>query len=387
MTITTAAHKQSLAIPEGFFSQQPLIARAPGRINIIGEHTDYNNGFVLPAAIDKAVYVAVERRSDHIVRLYSTDYNEQYEFSLNSLAPTGTWCDYILGVVDQLQKAQLPITGFSLVLKGEVPIGAGLSSSAAVECAVAFALNELFDLGLSRITMAGIAQQAEHTFAGVRCGIMDQFASLLGKKGYAVKLDCKTLAYDYIPLQMEGLSIVLWNTNVKHSLASSAYNERREQCRQGVTWVTEKYDGVESLREVTPAMLEETVAARDALVYKRCKYVLDENARLLAACEHLASGNMQALGQKMFESHSGLQHAYEVSCPELDLLVDWVRDEPAVLGARMMGGGFGGCTINLVKENAVEMLSERIAARYYGQTGLQLTTHVARIENGAEIII
>jgi galactokinase len=288
-------------------------------------------------------------------------------------------------VADQLLKRGHALGGFNLVIDGDVPLGAGLSSSAAVECATALALNELFGLGLSRMELALIAQKAEHEFAGVMCGIMDQFASLFGKKDHAIRLDCRSLDYAYEPLKLEGFKILLLNTNVKHSLASSEYNTRRQQCEEGIALVQKHHPEVRSLRDVTPQMLEQGVQG-SGVIYNRCKYVVDENLRLLEGCEDLKQGNIAALGQKMFRTHDGLSKEYEVSCPELDFLVEAVRNNPDVLGARMMGGGFGGCTINLVREEAIDSLVEQLFKAYKTATGLELSAYVAAIESGSEVV-
>lgn len=369
------------------FSSQALIVRSPGRVNVIGEHTDYNEGFVLPAAIDKSVYVGVGERNDDEIHLYSLDFGQEHRSALSSLAPNAKgWPNYPLGVADQLLKAGYPLRGFNLVLGGDVPIGAGLSSSAAVECAVIFALNELFGLGIDKLDMVKIAQRAEHTFAGVMCGIMDQFASMFGKSGHALKLDCRSLDYELVPLDMDEVEIVLLNTNIKHSLASSEYNTRRQQCRQGVEWIQAEHPHVKSLRDATPEMLERIVAPKDATVYKRCHYVLDENRRLLEGCEELKKGNLAGLGERMFQSHEGLSKDYEVSCPELDFLVDFAKNHPGVLGARMMGGGFGGCTINLVEKNFIPHLLDSASKAYLQAMGRELTPIVARIGEGTEVV-
>lgn len=369
------------------FSTQPLIVRSPGRVNIIGEHTDYNEGFVLPAAIDKAIYIAIGKRDDDKVMLHSQEFREDHASSLHNLQRSSKhWPDYILGVTDQLMKKGCPLKGFNLVVDGNVPIGAGLSSSAAVECATIFALNELFGLQLSKLDMVRMAQKAEHEFAGVKVGIMDMFASMFGKKDHAIRLDCRSLDYEYEPLRLEGIRILLLNTNVKHSLSSSEYNTRRAQCEQGVEWVREHHPGVRSLRDATPDMLDKWVAPRDPVIYKRCRYVVEEIQRLLQGCEDLRRGDIAALGAKMFRTHEGLSREYEVSCPELDFLVDAVKGNPAILGARMMGGGFGGCTINLIKEDAIDELVKRISVSYQKQMGLELTAYVARIEDGTAVI-
>lgn len=367
-------------------NQTPLVVRSPGRVNIIGEHTDYNEGFVLPAAIDKAIYVAVSKRTDNIIHLYSVDFKERFEVSIDEIQPTKTWSTYILGVVDQLLQRGCKLGGFNLVMDGDVPIGAGLSSSAAVECCTAFALNELFNLQLEKLDMVLAAQKAEHTYAGVMCGIMDQFASMFGKKDYAIKLDCRSLQYEYVPLKLEGYKLLLLNTNVKHSLASSEYNTRRQECEQGVAWIKEHHPEVNSLRDATIDMLNEHVAPKDEVVYRRCKYVVEEKDRLLAGCSELQNGNLKGLGEKMFETHWGLSREYEVSCKELDFLVTAVQNNPDVLGARMMGGGFGGCTINLVKEGAIDALVKDITVTYKDAMGLDLSSYIAQIENGSEIV-
>ncbi len=365
------------------FAEQPIVFRSPGRINILGEHTDYNEGFVLPAAIDKSIYVAITKRTDNLVNLFAGDYNESFTTDTDNIKPAAIqWPNYILGVVDQLQKQGHTIGGFNLVIDGDIPIGAGLSSSAAVECAVAFALNDIFELGLSRLKMALLAQKAEHVFAGVHCGIMDQFASMFGKKNNAIKLDCRSLEYEYVPINLTGYKIILFNTNVKHSLASSEYNNRRKQCEEGVSIIAQNHPAVKSLRDVSMAMLKDNVAGIDSLIFKRCKYVVQENQRLLGACDDLKKGDVKALGKKMFETHHGLKHDYEVSCRELDFLVDYVKKNEAVAGARMVGGGFGGCTINLVKEDAVEKLVEQISAAYQEETNLTLSAYTVSIENG-----
>lgn len=368
------------------FEGEPLVVRSPGRVNIIGEHTDYNEGFVLPAAVDKAVWVAVAKRNDGQIGLFSVSYQEKMELALTDIQPSKNWPTYVLGVVDQLLKRGYAIGGFNLVLDGDVPIGAGLSSSAAVECAVVFALNELFGLGISKLEMVQIAQKAEHTYSGVLCGIMDMFASMFGKKDQVIRLDCRSLDYAYEPLQLDGYKLVLFNTNVKHSLASSAYNTRRQECEQGVAWVKAACPEVNSLRDVSVAMLDTHVAPKDALVYKRCRYVVDEISRLQAACSDLEQGDLSALGQKLYQTHQGLSSAYEVSCKELDFLVEAVKSESGVLGARMMGGGFGGCTINIVQDQAIANLSERLAEAYRKQMGLDLSAYIVTTSNGTALI-
>ena len=372
---------------ESRFGEKPLIVRSPGRVNIIGEHTDYNEGFVLPAAIDKAAYVAVGPRADDTISLYSEHFSEPYDVKLSDLKPTDKgWPNYVLGVADQLQQRGYAIKGFNLVLDADVPIGAGMSSSAAVECATAYALNELFDLDIEKIELVKIAQKAEQTFAGVMVGIMDQFASMHGKKDHVIKLDCRSLEYEYVPLQMEGYKLLLLNTNVKHALGDSEYNTRRKQCEEGVALVKAHHPEVHSLRDVTPEMLAQYIKPVDELIYRRCKYVVEENGRLLTGCEDLKRGDLQALGQKMFATHEGLSKDYEVSCKELDFLVDYVKGNTEVLGARMMGGGFGGCTINIVKEEAIAPLVEKVSADYKQAMNLELTHYIAVIEDGTSLI-
>jgi galactokinase len=367
--------------------ENPIIVRSPGRVNIIGEHTDYNDGFVLPAAIDKAAYVAVAKRTDDTISMYANEFSEAYETDVTGFTRTDKgWPNYILGVVDQLQKSGKAIGGFNLLVDGDIPLGAGLSSSAALECATVFALNELFGLQIEKPAMAPIAQHAEHEFAGVNCGIMDMFASLFGKKDHAISLDCRSLAYEYVPLKLNGYKILLLNTNVKHTLSSSAYNTRRKQCEQGVAWVKEHVPSVKALRDVSVEMLDEHVLPKDEQIYQRCRYVVDENTRLLEACEDLKKSDLQALGKKMFATHDGLSRLYEVSCTELDFLVEKVRGKEGVLGARMMGGGFGGCTINLVKEELIEELVATIEPAYHAATGLKLTYYVASVEDGTKQI-
>ncbi|MEO7307965.1 MAG: galactokinase [Ferruginibacter sp.] len=377
--------KKIISVFKEKFAEEPAVFRSPGRINILGEHTDYNEGFVLPAAIDKNIYVAITKRNDDQVHLFACDFNESFTTVTGNIKPVSMqWPNYILGVVDQLQKQGHTLTGFNLVIDGDIPIGAGLSSSAAVECAVIFALNTVFDLDLSRIQMVPLAQKAEHDFAGVNCGIMDQFASMFGKKNNAIKLDCRSLNYEYVPIKLDGYQIVLFNTNVKHNLAASAYNERRQQCETGVSMIAQDHPMVNSLRDVNMEMLKDRVEAADKLIFRRCKYVVQENERLLGACEDLKQGNIKALGAKMYQTHSGLRYDYDVSCKELDFLVDFVKPNDDVAGARMIGGGFGGCTINLVKEDAVEKLVTSVSTAYQEVMGLSLTTYNVSIENGTE---
>jgi galactokinase len=354
---------------------------SPGRINVIGEHTDYNEGFVLPAAIDKYGHVAASKRNDDIVSLFAIEYNEKFETTIADIKPIeGKWTNYILGVVDQLLKRNYKITGFNLIVTGDVPVGAGLSSSAAIECAVCYALDQMFDLKLSKFDIARISQIAEHTFPGVQCGIMDQFASVFGKKDHALKLDCRSLEYEEVPLVLKGYHIVLLNTNVKHSLASTAYNERRQQCSAGVKMVKEHVHDVLSLRDVTIQLLDKYVP--DPLIYKRCRFVVEENERVHKAVEQMKAGNIAGLGEQMFRSHEGLQSEYEVSCRELDWLVNAVRDNPIVAGARMMGGGFGGCTINIIKEGKIDELLNILSENYKREMGRELTYYLAETADG-----
>ncbi|RZK58499.1 MAG: galactokinase [Pedobacter sp.] len=369
------------------FDTDPLLVKSPGRINIIGEHTDYNGGLVMPAAINKAVYVAISSRNDREIHLFSETYQEKHISSINAVSKSEkSWANYILGVVDELLKRGFKISGFNLYLYGNVPLGAGLSSSAAIECATAYALAKLHQLAISNMDLALIAQKAEHEFAGVNCGIMDQFASVFGKQNYAMMLDCRTLTHEYIPIQLDGYKLVLFNTNVKHNLSDSAYNDRRKQCEQGVAWVKAHHPSVQFLRDVSEEMLTAHVLPKNVEVYTKCLYVVTEIERVNMARNALKKGDLNELGKLMLETHEGLSKAYEVSCEELDYLVDQVKDLDEVLGARMMGGGFGGCTINIVKDEAIDELIEKISKLYYNKFNLTLSSYVVETGNGSEVI-
>ncbi|GAB3695090.1 galactokinase [Spirosoma flavus] len=368
------------------FQAEPLLICSPGRVNLIGEHTDYNNGFVLPAAIDKAIYLAIGPRDDNKLHFIANDLDKTYQGELSNFVPTNTWADYLLGVVAQFKLAGYAIGGFNCVFGGTIPMGSGLSSSAALENAVGFALNELFELNLDRIDLVRISQRAENDFVGAKVGIMDMFASMMGKADHVIKLDCRSLDYTYAPLRMDGISIVLCDSRVKHSLVTSEYNTRRSECESGVRFLQTFYPEVESLRDVTMTMLDHHLRETNPLIYRRCAYVVQENERLLSGVAALEAGNVSAFGQLMYGSHEGLSKWYEVSCPELDLLVDIARQQPGVLGARMMGGGFGGCTINLVRENALDAFSEQITKQYKAQTGKETYIHICKIQDGTNLI-
>ncbi|MCC5942991.1 MAG: galactokinase [Balneolaceae bacterium] len=370
------------------FGNQFILIEAPGRVNLIGEHTDYNDGFVLPAAIDKAIWLALNLNNENRVRLFSVDMNEEYEIELStSLNKSGKgWPDYILGVVDQLQKHGMETTGFDCVFGGNVPIGAGLSSSAALESGVLYGLAERNGWEISLMKMAQIAQKAENEFVGVQCGIMDQFASLNGKAAHALKLDCRTLDYEAVPLQDPDFKIVLCDTGVRRELAGSEYNIRRQQCEKGVSIIQETHPKVKKLRDVTLKVLKDHKDKMEPVVFDRCLFVIEENNRVLDACEDLEQNDIDAFGEKMFLSHDGLKNKYEVSCKELDVLVDIARDVDGVIGSRMMGGGFGGCTINLVRTGSVESFKDIIQKSYKAETGLDTEVYVTAISDGTRLV-
>ncbi len=347
-----------------------VIVRSPGRINLIGEHTDYNEGFVLPSAIDRAIYLAVGPRRGSDVSLTSLDLNDQIQFNVREAAKSKkAWANYLIGVVHQLNEAGYRIGGFNCVFSGDIPIGAGMSSSAGVEAGLAFALNSIFDLGIGRRDLAKIAQRSENEFVGVRCGIMDQFANLLSKGESALHLDCRSLQFEHIPFTRKDLEFVLCDTGVKHSLASSEYNLRREQCETGAGIIRKYFTGVRSLRDVEPEMLREHKGELGDMIYGRCEYVVEENARVNLAGKYLRQNDYDKFGELLYASHEGLRDRYQVSCRELDILVDAATKIDGVLGARMMGGGFGGCTLNLVERDSAEEFKSKIRKSYERDTG------------------
>jgi len=365
------------------YPDQPLLVRSPGRVNLIGEHTDYNMGFVLPAAIDRAMYFAIARRADRRCRMHAVDVGEDHECALDDLRRSDRgWPNYLMGVVDQLLREGHRPGGFNCVFGGDVPIGAGVSSSAALEAGLAFGLNRLFALGMSDLEIVQLAQKAENEFVGVRCGIMDQYANVFGRKNHVLRIDCRSLEHVYSPFDSRTASIVLFNSGVSHSLASSEYNRRREECSDGVAVIQKRHPEVAALRDASAAMVEESAQSMPGAVYRRCRYVVEENARVLRAGALLAEGDLRAFGALLWQTHDGLRGLYEVSCAELDYLVDAVREDAAVYGARLMGAGFGGCTINVVRADAVEDVAGRTAERYRGEFNIDLETYVMSIGSG-----
>jgi len=370
------------------FDEVPRMFRSPGRINLIGEHTDYNGGFVLPASVDKAVYFALTPRSDDWVYLQAVDLDETYKFRLSDLSkPDCEWPYYQLSVLDQLQKHEIKISGFQASFGGDVPVGAGMSSSAALECCLLFALNEVFDLGLDRLEIVKMAQKAENEYVGVNCGIMDQFASVFGRSQSVIRLDCRSLEYEYFPFPMEEYLLILCDTTVKHSLADTEYNLRRQECEQGVAILQKYHPAIQSLRDVTPRLVKEHEAEMGPVVYRRCKYMTEEIERVQQACELLLDGDLEGFGKKMYATHDGLQYEYEVSCPELDFLVAQTRTNPDVVGARMMGGGFGGCTINLVRRTEADVFESAMKAAYRREYDIELPCYRVNITKGTTELV
>lgn len=372
-----------------FSNNDPLIIRSPGRVNLIGEHTDYNEGFVLPAAVDKHLIIGLAKNNSDRSHIFSVDFDQNFEFSVNddqfSHSSMG-WPNYIMGVVEQLKNNEYQLGNFDCVFSGNVPIGAGMSSSAALEGGIIFGLSELFDLQVNPLDMVRFGQKAENVFVGVQCGIMDQFINIFGKDNQALRLDCRSLEYEYYPFDNEDFRIVLCDSKVKHELSSSEYNVRRQQCEAGVKILQKKNSSVKSLRDATLQMLNDVKSEMEPVIFNRCKYVVEENMRVEKACEALKEADFEAFGELMFASHAGLQHEYEVSCEELDILVEQAKKIDGLIGARMMGGGFGGCTINLVKKESAESFTEKIKALYHEATGKDIEVYNTSIESGVTLV-
>ncbi len=356
---------------------------SPGRINLIGEHTDYNGGFVFPGAIDKGMVAELKINGTNKVRAYSIDLKDYVEFGLNEEdAPRASWARYIFGVCREIIKRGGKIAGFNTAFAGDVPLGAGMSSSAALESTYAYALNDMFDCGIDKFELAKIGQATEHNYCGVNCGIMDQFASVFGKAGHLIRLDCRSLEYQYFPFNPEGYRLVLLDSVVKHELASSAYNDRRRSCENVVAAIQKRHPHVEFLRDANMDMLNEVKGEITAEDYMRAEYVIGEVQRVLDVCDALECGDYETVGQKMYETHHGMSKLYEVSCEELDFLND-IAKECGVTGSRVMGGGFGGCTINLVKNELYDHFVETAKMRYKEKYGRLPKVYDVVISDGA----
>ena len=380
-------HMKSAELAQHFkdlFGSPPRIFCAPGRVNLLGEHTDYNDGFVMPCAIGFSTRVAISSRQDRKLVIRSEEFSEQFEFDLDNLPSRGkgVWSDYVLGVAVMLRQTGQLIPGASLLVRGEVPIGAGLSSSAAIEVASALALMSLNGSVLPLPEVAKLCQKAENVFIGARVGIMDQFVSCLGKAGHALLLDCRTLEFKLVPIP-ESVRLVICNTMVKHEHANGAYNRRREECDEGVKALTRWYPGIRALRDVSLKQLEQHIAEIPATIYKRCLHVVSENQRVLEGAQYMTDGDVNRFGGLMQQSHRSLRDLYEVSCRELDVMAEIAQSLEGYCGGRMTGGGFGGCTVNLVKTANAEGFAEQISQRYQAAIGIKPDVYVCAAANGA----
>lgn len=358
---------EKMSIDKFFKTDNPAVfVESPGRINLIGEHTDYNHGFVLPTAIDKKIYFELRKNDTPAsCSIYSETFNTRLNFDLKIIEKSSsTWENYIFGVVNELQKKRKKLEGFDCFIKSELPIGAGISSSAALECGLASGLNKLFELNLSKQEIVNLSQAAENNFVGSQCGIMDQYASVMSIKDHLILLDCLSLEAEFIPANFKSCKILLINSKVSHSIADGEYNTRRKECESALEIIQNQYKEVKTLRDVTMELLDSCKSKLSEKQYNRVLYVLQENKRVLSAADLLKSGELQAFGKLMVQSHYGLRDLYEVSCKELDFLVKFSEEKDFIYGSRMMGGGFGGCTINLIEEAHIADFTEEVSIAY-----------------------
>lgn len=365
------------------FNLHPLVIFSPGRINIIGEHTDYNDGFVFPAAIDKGIVTAIQKSKSELCIAHAYDKDETYHFKLDNIQQVeiGSWKNYVLGVISEVQKKGIRLTPFNIVFGGDIPGGAGLSSSAALENSLVFGLNEVFKLGLTKEEMIFISQKAEHNFVGVKCGIMDQYASMFGKENHILLLDCRTVKAKPFFINFKDYELILINTNVKHSLSDSAYNERRLVC--------EKISELLHKKALRDASEEDLIKIKDQFSeedYQKALYVIQEIERTQKAAKALINDDILDLGKLIYSSHDGLQHQYKVSCDELDFLVDLAKEHKGVIGARMMGGGFGGCTINIIKKNETKDFISEVTRQYKEKFKKESSIYQVNLSNGTHLV-
>ncbi|WP_299767886.1 galactokinase [uncultured Dokdonia sp.] len=378
-------NEQITSFVNSFKSELKVIS--PGRINFIGEHTDYNNGFVLPTAIDKKITFSFRKASSKTqCTILSTTYQKLFTFAIDEITiREATWENYIVGVIAEIQKVTNGVGAFDCIIDSDLPLGSGVSSSAALECGIAYGVNALFELDMSTLQMIQLSQNAEHNYVGTKCGIMDQYAVMKSKEGTVLLLDCLVNKHTYIDVNFDPYVVLLLNTNVSHNLASSEYNTRREECEFVVQMIQKEDAKVSSLRDITLSKLEEYKSRLSSVHYERAAYVLEENERVLEAVAYLRTGDLKQFGSLMYASHRGLQHQYHVSCPELDFLVDFSETKEEVLGARMMGGGFGGCTINLIHRDMVDTFIKEASKAYKKTFDIDLTSFVTVPSQGTSM--
>ncbi|MDR7208557.1 galactokinase [Flavobacterium piscis] len=371
---------------KSFGTTPQKIVLSPGRINIIGEHIDYNDGYVLPAAIDKIICFAFEKSNSKTSKIIAIDLDEEFEIDLNKKIELSdvVWTNYILGVIKQLQDNGFTFEGFNCVFSSNIPVGSGLSSSAALECGMIFGIKELFDLKIEKVDIALLGQKAEH-WVGINCGIMDQFSSVHGLENKVIKLDCNTLEFEYHNADFKDFSLVLFDSNVKHSLFTSEYNNRRLECEEGLSIIKNHFPEIKTFRDCTEEQLLSIQDKMNETVFKRVHFVVKEIRRVTQACEALDNGNIEVLGQLLFDTHDGLSKEYEVSCAELDFIVELAKKEETVIGSRLMGGGFGGCAITLIKKGDENRVKEMFTSLYFDTFGIDLKIYDVKISNGTSL--
>lgn len=358
-------HAQLTKTFQSYFATTPLVAFAPGRINLIGEHTDYQEGFVFPAAVQQGIWVGIQRNGLSVCRLYSMDFAQEFSFELDFISPkNGHWATYVMGMCALMKQSGYEVAGFDMVIRGTIPVGSGLSSSAALSVAIGTAISSLFDFQIPKKNIVLYAQKSEHLYAGVKCGIMDPYASAFGAEGKALLLDCRTNTHQEIPVNLGDFSLILVNSKVKHSLADSAYNKRREACEESVRILQSEFPEILTLRDLTISDLEKVEKILPSALFPKAKHVISECERVHEAAAALRSGDLVSFGKLLNASHQSLSQDFEVSCPELDFLAEKAQSLVYVLGSRMMGGGFGGCTLNLVKTSELEAFQSALKTPY-----------------------